>query len=38
MLQMSIMDSCQEIYILPYFSNEGPLGFYGCGIHQIIDG
>ena len=38
MLQMFIMDSCQEISILPYFSNEGPLGFYGCGIHQIIDG
>ena len=38
MLQKFIMDSCQEISILPYFSNQGPLRFYGCGIHQIIAG
>ena len=38
MLQKFIMDSCQEISILPYFSNEGPLRFYECGIHQIIAG
>ena len=35
---MFIMDSCQEISILPYFSNGGPLGFYGCAIHQTIAG